>query len=115
MATARFVQDGDSVPYTPDSNVSAGDVIVLEDCIRIAKVDITANELGALAMGGVFEVPKIGGSAGEILVDGQDVYWDESAEVVTDEDSGNKYFGKVVGDPDDDAVLCNVQLIQSWK
>jgi len=60
---ARFVQDGISIDYTPHSAVTAGAVIVQEDLIGIAKIDIPANSLGALAIEGVFDFPKAAGAA----------------------------------------------------
>ena len=62
MATATFVQDGSSIDYTPSADVAAGDVVVQNDLVGIAKQPIAANALGALAVAGVFEVPKATGA-----------------------------------------------------
>ena len=63
MATAEYVQNGDYLDYTPGSAVSAGDVVVQGDLIGIAKGDIAADTLGALAVTGVFDVPKATGAS----------------------------------------------------
>ena len=52
MATAKFIQTGDSIDYTPGSAVTAGDVVVQEELVGVAKLDIVANVLGALAVVG---------------------------------------------------------------
>ena len=55
---ARYIQRGDSIDYTPETDVAAGDIIVLRDLIGVAKLDIKAGELGALAIVGVYEFTK---------------------------------------------------------
>ena len=111
--TARFIQNGSSIDYTPGSNVAAGDVIVQGDLIGIAKLDIAAGALGALAVTGVFDVPKTTG-VGEAIAAGAKVYWDVADGVAkTDDESGaNKYLGKTVAVAGDDAATVRVRLDQ---
>ena len=71
---ARFVQRGESIDYRPDTPVAAGDVIVQDNLIGIARLDIAAGTLGSLAVTGVFDVVK---AEGQIPV-GAAVYWDEA-------------------------------------
>lgn len=99
MATAIFRHKGDAIDYTPGSAVSAGDVVVQGELVGIAKTDIAANKLGAIAVTGVYDVPKPTGvgtdySAGDIL------YWDVAdGNAQNDADTGtNKQIGKVVTD-----------------
>ena len=72
MATATFVHDGKSIDYTPGADVSAGDVVVQNDLVGIAKLDIASGALGALAVTGVFDVPKTAG-VGEAIAAGAKV------------------------------------------
>ena len=58
MATVSYVQVGNSIDYTPDAAVSAGDVVIQGDLVGVAKLDIAAGALGALAVWGVFDFPK---------------------------------------------------------
>ncbi len=113
MADARFVHDGKSIDYLPSSAVSAGEVVVQEDLVGIAKVDIAANCFGALAVSGVFELPKATG-AGEAIAAGSLVYWDEAEEVVKiDAESGaNKLLGKTVTAATDSDATVRVRLSQ---
>ena len=113
MATAQFIHDGKSIDYTPGSAVSAGDVVVQGDLIGIAKLDIAASALGALAVDGVFDLPKASGASTAIAA-GAKVYWDAGdSEAKEDAESGaNKYLGKVVAAAGDDDTTVRVRLEQ---
>ncbi len=65
---ARYVQRGESIDYTPETDVAAGDVILMGKLRGIAKLDIKAGELGALALTGVYEMPK-----GDLVVNVGDI------------------------------------------
>ena len=111
MATATFIHDGNSIDYTPGANVSAGDVVVQNDLVGIAKLDIVANTLGALAVTGVFDVPKATG-AGSGIAAGAKVYWNATAQQATTTASGNKYLGKTVRAAADGDATVRVRLEQ---
>jgi len=113
MATATFVHDGNSVDYTPGSAVAAGDVVVQEDLIGIARTPIAANALGSLAVAGVFDVPKATGG-GSAIAAGATVYWDVAEQVAkTDSESGaNKLLGKVIKAAVDADATVRVRLSQ---
>jgi predicted RecA/RadA family phage recombinase len=111
MATVNFVQTGDSIDYTPATAVDAGDVIVQNDLIGVASVDIAASALGALAVTGVFDFPKDTGSASAIAA-GKTVYWDENNEVATETAGGNTSLGKSVKAAGDDDTTVRVRLSQ---
>lgn len=78
MAQATFVQEGGSIDYTPGSAVAAGDVVVQGDLVGVAKRPIAANELGALAVEGVFDFAKGGGVAYTV---GTILYWDDTGKI----------------------------------
>ena len=64
---AVYRQRGDAIDYTPAANVAAGNVVILQDSegnrfAAIAKTDIKAGELGALAVEGVFRFPSFSGN-----------------------------------------------------
>ena len=70
---ARYVQRGDAIDYTPMADVAAGDVVVLANkLVGVAKLDIKAAELGALALTGVYEVTK---NSGVAFAAGMEVGW----------------------------------------
>ncbi len=111
MAQAVFVHEGASIDYTPGANVAAGDVIVQADLVGIAKLDITANKLGALAVQGVFDFAKATGGGSGIAV-GTTVYWDDTNNVATATATGNKLLGKVVKAAADGDATARVRLMQ---
>jgi len=113
--TARFIHKGDSIDHTPapGSDVSAGDVVVQGELVGIAKLDITGGTLGALAVTGVFDLPKATG-AGEAIGAGLKVYWDAAGSVATTDAAAgaNKYLGKTVATAGDNDALVRVRLGQ---
>lgn len=111
MAQAVFVHEGASIDYTPGANVTAGDVIVQADLIGVAKLDITANKLGALAVEGVFDFAKATGGGSGIAV-GTTVYWDDTNNVATATAASNKLLGKVVKAAADADTTVRVRLKQ---
>ncbi len=93
---ARFVQRGDAIDHTPKTAVAAGDVVVIGKLVGVAKLDIAAGELGALALTGVYEVNKATGTAFEA---GAEVGWDAAAKAaVSAAASGAVKIGHVVAD-----------------
>ncbi|MBR6240126.1 MAG: DUF2190 family protein [Lentisphaeria bacterium] len=89
---ARYVQKGESIDYRPTENTHAGSIIPLGNLVGIARLDIRAGELGALAVTGVFESPK----GNEAIDVGDAVYWDTENEVATTTPTGI-YLGKAIG------------------
>ena len=56
---AFFKQDGNCINYTAgDAGVNAGDIIIAGDLIGVAKHDIAPNTVGAIALGGCYNVIK---------------------------------------------------------
>jgi len=53
-----FYQNGKSIDYTPAADVAAGTIVALKGVVGITKLDIPANTKGALAVEGIFAVPK---------------------------------------------------------
>jgi predicted RecA/RadA family phage recombinase len=113
MALAQFIHDGKSIDYTPGADVAAGDVVVQNDLLGVAKLNIAANTLGALAVTGVFDVPKATG-AGTAIAAGKKVYWD-AADKQAKEDSeagANPYLGKTIKAAVDADATVRVRLEQ---
>lgn len=92
MATAISV--GMRVNYTPVADVALGAVVVLNDLVAVADRPIPAGRLGAVAVQGIFGMPKATG-AGSAIAIGKKVYWDASASVVTETSTDNIEIGKV--------------------
>ena len=102
---ARFVQDGLAINYRPSEAVAAGEVIVLGSLVGIARLDIAADTLGALATVGVFEIDK----AAEAVTLGAVLYWDATEKKVTATATA-VYIGKAVTAADAADEKVNVLL-----
>ena len=113
MATATFVHDGNAIDFRAAADVAAGDVVVQQDLVGIAKLDIPADTLGALAVTGVFDFPKAVG-AGTSIGAGANVYWDVAdGEAKEDAEAGaNKLIGKTVATAADANTTVRVRLSQ---
>ena len=105
--SAKYIQTGDAVDYTPGADVGAGDVVVQGDLVGVAKLDILTGKLGALALTGLFDFPKATGESTAIAA-GARCYWDAAEGVAKgDAETGaNKLVGKAVkAAADADAVV----------
>ena len=89
---ACYKQKGDSIDYRPETAIAAGDVIVLNSLVGVARLDIAAGMLGSLTVVGVFDAPK---AEVQIAV-GAAVYWDATNHRVTTVAAGNPYLGKAI-------------------
>ena len=87
---ARFVQTGNSIDYTPVSDVAAGDVVFVGDICGVPHADIAAGETGALGVEGVFAFVK---KTDDVIAAGAAVYWNDTT-FASDTDSGSD---KVIG------------------
>ena len=55
---ARYIQNGESIDYTPTADVAAGQVVVQVALVGVTKKPIPANTLAVLAVEGIFDFPK---------------------------------------------------------
>lgn len=111
--TARFIQDGKSIDYTPSAAVVAGDVVVQGELVGVAQQDIAADQLGALAIEGVFEFPKPTGAGTDAAV-GTLMYWDvaDGNAQETADTGTNKLIGKLVKACSTTDTVCLIKLDQ---
>lgn len=108
---ARYVQRGDAIDYTPAADVAAGDVVVLSGkLVGVVKLDIKTGELGALALTGVYEVPKTSGAA---FAAGAEVGWDAAnRKAVVSGAAGSVKMGHAVAQADAADQTVFVRLCQ---
>lgn len=72
---AEFVQKGESLNYRNEGSelIQYGEVVVLEERIGVAGIDIPAGSLGTVGVSGVYEMPAETGIAFQM---GQTLWWD---------------------------------------
>jgi len=106
---ARYIQRGDSADFTPAADVSAGDILTQGKMVGVAKLDIKAGELGALALTGVYEVVKGDGS----FEPGDEVGWDKTNEkAVVATTAGCVKIGHAIAPAAAGDAFVNVRLAQ---
>jgi predicted RecA/RadA family phage recombinase len=89
---ARFIHEGKSVDFFPDTAIPAGSVIVQGSLVGVTKLDIPAGQTGALHVVGVYDIVK--GSAAIPL--GSKVYWDATTNTAVLTATGNALLGVAV-------------------
>lgn len=74
----NYVSEGDVIPWTntTGSAVASGQVVAMGHTLGVALVAIAAGATGAVAIEGVFTVPKVSGA---VFVQGEKLIWDVSA------------------------------------
>ena len=75
---AKFVQRSDSVDFTPEKDMSAGEIVRLGNLIGVVKLPIDAGKLGSLALTGIFDIMK---SGSESFLAGECVYCDPNGRI----------------------------------
>ena len=91
MAKGTFVQDGQHLDYTPSgADASAGDIVLIGTRIGVVVRDTKDGKLGALAVSGVWEMPKATGQSWTL---GASIYWDAGANNFTTTSAGNTLVG----------------------
>ena len=109
MATATYIHTGHAIDYMPSSAVTAGDVVVQDELVGVAKLDIAANTLGSLAVTGVFDFPCDPGDTG--VPAGVSFYWDAGNGYATTQ-VGGAPLGKSVAATGNPATTVRVRLSQ---
>lgn len=106
---ARYVQRGESIDYTPATDVAAGDIVKLGKLVGVAKLDIKTGELGALALCGVYELVNNG-----IAIDiGDEVSVDPATgKTVAAGTAGAVKFGCAISAAAAGDATVNVKLVQ---
>ncbi|MCC6165102.1 MAG: DUF2190 family protein [Acidobacteria bacterium] len=79
----EIIHSWHSIDYTPAGAVAAGEVIVVDKMVGVARQAIAAGELGSLCVAGVGKFAKATGG-GTAFTAGELIYWDESAGVCDD-------------------------------
>ena len=76
------VAEGKTIDYVnAGSAISSGDVVVVGNLLGVALVDIANGETGAVAICGVYELPK---ASAAVIAQGETINWDVSAGNVDD-------------------------------
>jgi predicted RecA/RadA family phage recombinase len=98
------------IDYAPGGTVADGEVVCLsDDLIGIATEALAANVLASLATAGVFDVAKAA-TTGTAFILGEQVFFDESANVAVNANTSDKFLGYCVLAAADSATTVRVKL-----
>ncbi len=85
---ARYVQRSDCIDIIPEIDIKAGEIVIENNLVGVAKLPIKKGKLGTLALTGIFEVTKANNCAFSV---GASVFFDlENRSATT---SGDVYLG----------------------
>jgi len=89
--STNYTQRGDVLVYSNStgSTINSSDVVVVNDRVGVAVVDIADGSTGAVHVEGVFSLAK----ASEAINQGQAIYWDATAGNITLTSAGNTLAG----------------------
>ncbi len=111
---ARYIQRGEAADYTPEAAIAAGDVVRVGSLTGVAKLDVAAGELGALALVGVYELKAKDGKSFEA---GAVAWYDPTDGTVTPdrpaEGGAAFFFGHVMADAKAGDAYVRVRLEQA--
>jgi predicted RecA/RadA family phage recombinase len=77
----NFVQPGATIDYVAGGTITSGQVVPLQHAVGIALGDATSGQSVAVAVEGVFTVPKV---AAAVFAVGEKLIWDSSAAAFDD-------------------------------
>jgi len=95
---------GNVLEYTAASPIQSGQVVKAKSLTGIAIVDIAAGEIGAVAVEGVFSLPK---QSGQSFLQGERVYLTEDGEATAE------YTPTFVGYAFDDAIESDAEKLKA--
>lgn len=87
------IQRGDVINYTAGADIASGAVVKMSHTLGVAVTAIANGSTGAVAIEGVFEVPKV---AAAVFVVGEKLLWDVSAGAF-DDSAATPASGDVMG------------------
>jgi predicted RecA/RadA family phage recombinase len=111
MPSVDFVHQGEAVDFSPETDLTAGSVVVRGELVGVTKHDIKSGKLGAIFVEGVFDFPKATGTGTAITL-GANCYWDNTNQRATTTSSGNKLIGKSVKATTDSEAVVRIKLLQ---
>lgn len=103
---AQFHKGGnvEMIPYTPGTDIDSGTVIVIGYTPCVAHYDMPANILGDVALrGGRYTM-----TGDAVIPAGRRVWWDDTANKITETSTSNKRFGITASACGGDGQTCDV-------
>lgn len=105
----NFVQEGNTLDYTNaiSADITSGKMFLLVDTVAVACTDIADGKTGAIALEGIFTIPKATSLA---IVVGDKLYWDDTNKVLNKTATGNTFAGYAASIAASAATTVNIKL-----
>jgi predicted RecA/RadA family phage recombinase len=107
MAT-NFVQAGSQITIPAPDLVSSGAVVIAGSIVGVALGGAASGQPVDVAVTGIWELPKVGA---QTLSLGEPVYWDSTAELVTETATDNTRLGTVAKAAGNGVATVAVRLV----
>lgn len=112
MADAVYYQQGCAIDYTPDADITGGEVVQLKDGragVIPTDLDYSDGDVGAAQVEGIYVMTK---TANFVFLTGGRAYWDHSANKVHYLKTNDRdfYLGRFVADAASADTTCKVAL-----
>ena len=59
---ARYIQRGESIDFVPERDIAAGEIVIRNGLIGVARIPVKKGTLGSLALSGVFDARRFTGT-----------------------------------------------------
>jgi predicted RecA/RadA family phage recombinase len=92
----NYIQDGRYLDHTAGADITSGQLVQVGDLHGVAVTDIANGAAGALAMEGVFTLPKLTGAAGDATTIGGPVYFSSGSVSGTSSSGTRKLVGYAI-------------------
>lgn len=106
MAT-NYIAQGDVIDWVATGAKSAGAGCLVGVRVGVAIADIASGATGAVAMEGVFQLPKL---SADVVAQGALVYWDNTNSRLTITSAGNTLAGYAVEAAGPGVTTCKVKI-----
>lgn len=101
------VQDGNTITHTPTAAIVGGQAKAIGLLLGVALANIPANSPGVFSVDGVYELPK---AQADEIAQGDQLYWDSAAKVITTTATDNTPAGKAWAAAGNGETLVSVKI-----
>lgn len=105
---ANYVGKGSVILHTAAEDLSAGEAVLVGDCLGVALVDILTGVTGSVQIDEVWQIAKV---STDTFAEGQILYWDDTNSVLTDTASTHKRVGVCMEAAGNPSATCKIKLI----
>lgn len=105
-----YEQKGGLIEHTASGAIAAGDVVVIGSLVGVAPRPIANGALGAVAVEGVYTIPKLATGTEGAITAGQKVYWYAASGVAAVSHATGVAMGYAVAAAGEQTTTVNVKL-----